>query len=79
MKSPTLVTVWGGFTKRWAIALVGIVALAVAALLAYDSLVEPLPAWCAAILAIPCWWILFLIPSLPVCLPIYFFVPCLPE
>ena len=42
MRFPTAaVTIWGGFAKRWAIA-VGIIVLAVAALLAYDSLVEGL-------------------------------------
>ena len=53
MQFPTAVTIWGGFTKRRAIA-VGIVALAL-----------------AAIFALP-FWILFLIPSLPVCIAAWF-------
>ena len=42
MSFPTAVTILQGFTKRRAI-VVGIVALALAALFAYDSLVETLP------------------------------------
>jgi len=66
MKFPTAVTIWGSFTKRRAIA-VGIIALAVAGVAAILNYAE-----CAPILAIPCFWIPFLILSLPVCLAVWF-------
>ncbi len=66
MGFPTAVTIWSSSTKRWAIA-VGIVALALVGVAAILNYAE-----CAPILAIPCFWILFLIPSLPVCLAVWF-------
>ncbi len=68
MGFPTAVTICGGCSKRRAVA-VGIIALAlaatgVAAILNYADF--------DAILALPSFWIPFLIPSLPVCLAVWF-------
>jgi hypothetical protein len=67
MGFPTANMICGGFPKRRAIAVV-IIALALvgtAAILNYTD--------CAAILVmIPCYWIAFLFPSLPVCLAVWF-------
>ena len=64
MKFPTAATIWGGFTKRRAIA----VALSLAGLAAILTYAD----WWGAVLVFPCFWILFLVPSLPVCLAAWF-------
>jgi len=66
MGFPTAVTIWGGFTKRWIIALVALAVVGLAAILTYCALVETQPdSWGVVLQTIPCFWIPFLLPSLP--------------
>ncbi len=71
MGFPTTATIWAAISRRRAVVVALVVGLA--AVLAGFLLVETPFDMAEILLLIPCYWVVFLIPSLPVCLAVWFF------